>query len=250
MSLEEYKKKELSQQILDEPDTYVGGIDMIEDILPVFKDGNIVIENTKYIPALIKLYDEILVNARDQKVRLDESKDKDIYKVTDIKVDYDNEKKMWSIYNNGNGIDVAEHPTELDEKGKPIWIPGLILGELLTSKNYNKTGKITGGKNGFGAKLANLFSVWFQVETVDHTRGLKYVQVFTNNMNIKGKPKITKVKCKPYTKISWIVDFEKFGITEYSNDMINMMIRRIYDIAGTTDKSLNLYYNQGDRLKT
>ena len=248
MSLEEYKKKELSQQILDEPDTYVGGIDMIEDILPVFKDGNIVVKNTQYIPAVIKLYDEILVNARDQKVRLDESKDKDIYKVTDIKVDYDNEKKMWSIYNNGNGIDVAEHPTELDEKGKPIWIPGLILGELLTSKNYNKKGKTTGGKNGFGAKLVNLFSVWFQVETVDHTRGLKYIQEFTNNMNIKGKPKITKVKGKPYTKISWIIDFEKFGITEYSNDMINMMIRRIYDIAGTTDKSLNLYYNQ-EKLK-
>ena len=55
MSLEEYKKKELSQQILDEPDTYVGGTDMIEDTLPVFKDGNIVVQNTQYIPAIIKL---------------------------------------------------------------------------------------------------------------------------------------------------------------------------------------------------
>ena len=49
MSLEEYKKKTLSQQILDEPDTYVGGTDMIDDVLPVFKDGNIVVENIKYI---------------------------------------------------------------------------------------------------------------------------------------------------------------------------------------------------------
>ena len=147
MSLEEYKKKELSQQILDEPDTYVGGIDMIEDVLPVFKGGNIVVENTQYIPAIIKLYDEILVNARDQKVRLDESKDKNIIKVTNIKVEFDAEKQMWSIYNDGNGIDVAKHPSERDEKGKPIWIPGLILGELLTSKNYNKKGKTTGGKN-------------------------------------------------------------------------------------------------------
>ena len=138
MSLEEYKKKELSQQILDEPDTYVGGTDMIEDTLPVFKNGNIVVENTQYIPAIIKLYDEILVNARDQKVRLDESKDKKIIKVSNIKVEYNDEKKIWSIYNDGNGIDVAKHPTERDEKGKPIWIPGLILGELLTSKNYNK----------------------------------------------------------------------------------------------------------------
>ena len=179
MSLEEYKKKTLSQQILDEPDTYVGGTDMIDDVLPVFKDGNIVVENIQYIPAILKLYDEILVNARDQKVRLDESKDKNIIKVSNIKINFDKENQMWTIYNDGNGIDVAEHPTEKDEKNKPIWIPGLILGELLTSKNYNKKGKTTGGKNGFGAKLVNLFSKWFQVETVDHTRGLKYVQEFT-----------------------------------------------------------------------
>jgi len=248
MSLEEYKKKELWQQILDEPDTYVGGTDMIEDTLPVFKDGNIVVKSTQYIPAIIKLYDEILVNARDQKVRLDESKGKDIIKVCNIKVEYDSEKKMWSIYNDGNGIDVAKHPTEKDEKGKPIWIPGLILGELLTSKNYNKKGKTTGGKNGFGAKLVNLFSKWFQVETVDHTRGLKYVQTFTDNMSVKCKPKVSKVKGKPYTKISWIVDFQRFGIVNYTEGMKNMMIRRIYDIAGTTDKTLNLYYNK-EKLK-
>ena len=249
MSLEEYKKKELSQQILDEPDTYVGGTDMIEDILPVFKNDTIVVENTKYIPAIIKLYDEILVNARDQKVRLDESKEKNIIGVNNIKVNFDNEKQMWSIYNDGNGIDIAEHPSEKDESGKPIWIPGLILGELLTSKNYNKKGKTTGGKNGFGAKLVNLFSTWFQVETVDHIRGLKYIQEFKDNMSIKGKPKITKVKGKPYTKISWIVDFNKFGLKKYNDDMINMMIRRIYDISGTTDKSLNLFYNNV-KLKT
>ena len=247
-SLEEYKKKELWQQILDEPDTYVGGTDMIEDILPVFKGDYIVVGNTQYIPAIIKLYDEILVNARDQKVRLDESKDKDIIKVSNIKVEYDKDKKMWSIYNDGSGIDVAKHPTEKDDKNKPIWIPGLILGELLTSKNYNKKGKTTGGKNGFGAKLVNLFSSWFQVETIDHVRGLKYIQEFTNNMTIKGKPKVSKVKGKPYTKISWIVDFKKFGISDYNDDMVFMMIRRIYDIAGTTDKNLNLYYNK-EKLK-
>ena len=94
----------------------------------------------------------------------------------------------------------------------------------------------------------NLFSKWFQVETVDHTRGLKYVQEFTDNMSVKCKPKVSKVKGKPYTKISWIADFDKFGITDYTEGMKNMMIRRIYDIAGTTDKNLNLYYNK-EKLK-
>ena len=117
MSLEEYTKKELKQQILDEPDTFVGGIDKIEDYLPIFNNDKIKIKNIKYNPAIPKLFDEIFVNARDQKIRLDESKEKNIIPVTIIKVEYDKENKMWSIYNNGNGIDVAEHPTETDENG-------------------------------------------------------------------------------------------------------------------------------------
>ena len=95
----------------------------------------------------------------------------------------------------------------------------------------------------------NLFSQWFRVETVDHIRGLKYIQEFKNNMTHKDKPKVTKVKGKPYTKISWIIDFKKFGMKDdFTDDMINLMIRRVYDIAGTTDKRLNVYYNR-DKLK-
>ena len=72
MALEEYKKKELKQQILDEPDTFVGGCDLIEDLLPIINNAeNILTKNIEYVPAINKLFDEILVNARDQKIRLD-----------------------------------------------------------------------------------------------------------------------------------------------------------------------------------
>tara|TARA_B110001469_G_C9644341_1_gene325034 strand:+ start:896 stop:4246 length:3351 start_codon:yes stop_codon:yes gene_type:complete len=243
MALEEYKKKSLKQQILDEPDTFVGGSDEIDDNIPVFILNDITVNNVKYIPAILKLYDEILVNARDQKIRLDESKDENVIKTTEIKVSYNSENQSWSVYNNGNGIDVAEHPTEKDQNGNPQWIVEMILGELLTSKNYNKSGKTTGGKNGFGAKLTNLFSSWFRVETVDHIRGLKYIQEFTENMSKKTKPNITKVKCKPYTKIEWITDFNRFNVKGYSEDMINIMTRRVYDLAGTTDKSVSVSFN-------
>ena len=60
----------------------------------------------------------------------------------------------------------------------------IIFWKLLSSKNYNKDEeKIVGGKNGYGAKLTNIFSKYFKVETVDHIRGLKYEQEFKNNMN-------------------------------------------------------------------
>ena len=52
------------------------------------------------------------------------------------------------MYNDGNGIDIAQHPEY------KIWIPELIFGHLRTSTNYDKTEKkIIGGKNGFGFKL-------------------------------------------------------------------------------------------------
>jgi len=44
----------------------------------------------------------------------------------------------------------------------------MVFGHLLTSSNYNDNDKkTTGGRNGYGAKLANIFSKNFTVETAD-----------------------------------------------------------------------------------
>ena len=49
-----------------------------------------------------------------------------------------------------------------------IYIPELIFGNLLTSSNYDDDEKkVVGGRNGFGAKLCNIFSTEFTVETAD-----------------------------------------------------------------------------------
>ena len=47
----------------------------------------------------------------------------------------------------------------------------------------NKKEKIVGGKNGFGFKLVLIWSSWGSIETVDHTRQLKYVQEFKHNLD-------------------------------------------------------------------
>ena len=42
----------------------------------------------------------------------------------------------------------------------------MIFGHLLTSSNFNdEEEKVTGGRNGYGAKLCNVFSNKFTVET-------------------------------------------------------------------------------------
>ena len=245
--LEEYKVEEHQNHIYNTPDTYVGGVDTIEEILPIFINDKIENKSVKYIPAVLNIWNEIAVNAKDQIERLNcdiKKGKKKIIPVTDIKFEYDEETQIWSIYNNGNGIDIANHPTEKDDDGNPLNIVMIIFWKLLSSKNYNKDEeKIVGGKNGYGAKLTNIFSKYFKVETVDHIRGLKYEQEFKNNMNEYSDAKITKTKCKPYTKISWLTDFGRFGVEKFSNDMIYLMVRRIYDISGITGNKVNIYYN-------
>ena len=56
-------------------------------------------------------------------------------------------------------------------------------------------------------------------------------------------PVITKYKGKPYTKITWKIDFKRFEIEGYSDDMVSLMKRRVYDIAGVTDNKVSVYYN-------
>ncbi len=242
-SLAKYQKKDLATHIYDTPDTYVGGSDLIEECLPILQaDNTIKHEIFDYLPALYNTFNEILVNARDQVVRLQQNKSKN--PVTTIKVTINKETGLITIYNDGEGIDVAKHPTEKDKEGKPVMIPEMIFGHLLTSTNYEKDEKkIVGGKNGYGAKLTNIFSTYFKLETLDTERGLRYVQEFKDNMKTRGKPRQIKSMNKSYTKISWIADFKRFGLTSYSEKMYQLMERRIYDIAGVTDKSLNVYYN-------
>ena len=241
---EQYEKKELRQHIYDTPDTYVGGIDKISEVLPIKDSDKIVFKEIEYIPALLNIFNEILVNARDQIVRLQGQKDNDkIIQVSNIKINFNNDNSI-TILNDGNGIVVKKH-----EKEK-IYIPQLIFGELLTSSNYKKGEKrIVGGKNGYGAKLANIFSEIFIVETVDHINKLKYTQTWEKNMTKCNKSTIKKCQGKPYTKVTWKCDFNRFGLQKYSNDMLSLMYRRIYDIAGITDKYINVHlYNEIDGM--
>lgn len=79
-----------------------------------------------------------------------------------IKVDIDAENNMISVWNNGKGIPIVIH------KEEGIYVPEMIFGHLLTSSNYNDADqKVTGGRNGFGAKLANIFSSKFILETAN-----------------------------------------------------------------------------------
>ena len=239
---EKYQQKTDKEHILANPDTYIGSVENVEADMWLYDKENQKInqKNVTYIPGLYKLFDEGIVNCRDHVVRMKQAvadgKENSIpVSYIDIGIQEDGTITMT---NDGNGIDVAMHPEY------NIWIPELIFGHLRTSTNYNKTEKkIVGGKNGFGFKLVLIWSTEGSIETVDHTRGLKYTQSFSSNLDVIGKPKVTKCKTKPYTKITFKPDYARFGVDGLSVDMVNILAKRIYDVAAVTEKNIRVKYN-------
>ncbi len=238
------------EHILKKPDTYIGSIQLTEcteyTTTTDAKEGgatSIGLATFTHIPALYKLVDEGLVNMRDHVIRQAQAiKDgkQDALPVTSIEVEVDAATGTITMTNDGNGIDIAQHPEH------KMWIPEMIFGHLRTSTNYaeDKKEKIVGGKNGFGFKLVLVWSTWGSVETVDHVRGLKYVQEFKANLTEICAPKITKCASKkPYTRISFRPDYARLGIAGLTPEMTTLFAKRVYDIAAVTDRSIRVKYN-------
>jgi DNA topoisomerase-2 len=253
--LHKYQKMTDREHILKKPDTYIGTIEpteTMEYIMDVVSTSDAVSaaptlltrRNITYIPGLYKLFDEGMVNMRDHVVRQAQAiadGKPDALPVTTLEVEIDPTDGTIHMTNDGNGIDVAQHPEH------KLWIPEMIFGHLRTSTNYdeNKKEKIVGGKNGFGFKLVLIWSVWGRVETVDHIRGLKYCQEFKNNLSEIAPPVVTKSKVKPYTRVSFRPDYARFGLAcnNLTADMAALFLKRTYDIAAVTDKTVKVKYN-------
>lgn len=237
-----YQQKTDKQHILDNPDTYIGSVEQVDTDMWILNESGdkIIQKNIRYIPGLYKLFDEGVVNCRDHVIRMQQAVSKNTpnaipVSYIDISIQDDGTIVMM---NDGNGIDVAMHPEH------KMWIPEMIFGHLRTSTNYDKSEKkIVGGKNGFGFKLALIWSTIGSIETIDHVRGLKYSQVFKDNLDEICAPEITKCKIKPYTKVTFKPDYARLGIDGLSQDMLALLRKRVFDIAAVTDKTLKVKYN-------
>ena len=239
-TLSKYQKLTDKEHILKKPDTYIGSIENTEHEGYIFENDKVISKEFQYIPGLYKLFDEGIVNCRDHVIRQAQAvKDKvtNALPVCNIDISIDPDGTI-HMYNDGNGIDVAKHP-EYD-----LWIPEMIFGHLRTSTNYDKSEKkIVGGKNGFGFKLVLIYSKWGTIETVDHVRKKKYTQRFENNLEKIQPPVIKRSTVKPYTKVSWLPDYKRFGIEKLTYTMFKLFKKRTYDIAAVTDKQVVVKFN-------
>ncbi|KAL3915219.1 MAG: hypothetical protein SGILL_005751 [Bacillariaceae sp.] len=219
------------------------------------------------IPALIKVFDEILVNATDNRLRhkscnklevtIDpgyqhdgsgSQDDNDTHEFINGSATRDPTIKIW---NNGKGIPIQIH------KEEQIYLPEMLFGHLLTGSNFDDTEKrLTGGRHGYGAKLTNIFSKQFTVETVDARRKLRYRQSWSRNMKEAGEPIIEKLEkgdgeaLEDYTCITFVPDMQRLSgdPNMVAMDLPNyaLMCRRVVDAAGCAAGKLQVILNGQD----
>ena len=193
-----YEKLSHKEHIMARPDTYVGKLEPTQEAQWIYDEDQkkMVQKMITYSQGEFKIFDEVLVNA------LDASEEDD--SVDAIKVYFSKEDGCITVYNTGAGIDVSMH-----EKEK-IPIPELIFGNLLTSSNYDDGVKrTTGGRNGYGAKLANVLSSLFKVEIGHPASKKKYKQEFRNNMSEKSEGVYSEYKkAQGYVKITYWPDYK------------------------------------------
>lgn len=230
-----YQKKTPIEHVLLRPDTYVGSLEAQSQSRWVASAaGKIELKDAFYVPGLYKVFDEVLVNACDNYQR-DKSQSK-------IDVVVDVESSVISVFNDGRTIPVVMHRQE------GVYVPELVFGHLLTGSNFDDAvAKATGGRNGYGAKLANIFSKLFRVEIWDTEHGLYYKQEWSKNMSSVTKPVIETWKgTVGGTKVTFFPDLPRFGMADArldSNDILHVMRTRCFDVAAC-NPALEVTFNK------
>ena len=185
-----------------------------------------------YPTGLLRIFIEILSNAIDNVSR----SRKENIKVTKIKVSINKETGETSIWNDGKVI-----PIEKNDDGE--YIHTMIFGQLRTSSNYNdEEERVTSGRNGMGGKVCCVFSKSFTVTGGDPEVKKQISQTWTNNMKEVEDPVITPYKnVNGFTCVTYVPDFEKFGMTGYTDDIIDLYNKFVIDAAMLT--KVNVYLN-------
>jgi DNA topoisomerase-2 len=236
--MESVQKLTHIEHILKRPDSYVGPVELGTEHYWVLQGDAFTKKNLKYSPALLKIFDEILVNAIDRNSLHPKG-------VTSISVSIDKDQGSVTIENNGplGGIGVRMHEKE------GLWNPELTFGHLLTSTNYDDNQKrVVGGRNGYGAKLTNIYSSEFSVNIKDHEVKQTYTQGWSNNMTTCHQPKIKKHSgATSSVSITFTPDWKRFGMSKMDDSIYQIFQKRVWDANICTTPNCKVKFN-GDVL--
>ena len=218
---QKYKAMSEIDHCLSRPGMWIGSVRDEERQSFVYDDetGKMTMKTVTYVPAMLKLVDEVLLNS------CDEFRRKDNMGLDEVRVSINTDKSTITIRDNG-GIPVVKH------KEAGCYVPEFIFGRLRTSSNYDDTeDRAVVGTNGVGSSLTVIFSKVFKVTTADKKNQLSVT--WENNMSEKSEPDISKSN-DHFTETSFILDFNRFEQTSGSgltDDFVNILHKRAIDAA-------------------
>jgi len=232
---EKYKSMDEISHILMRSGMYVGSTKYEEKDWFIYnnKTGKFEMKIVNYIPAMLKVVDEVISNSADEFRR------KDNMGLTELCVKINKDNGEIIVKDNG-GIPIVKH------KDAGVYIPEFIFGQLRTSSNYDDTeDRNVIGTNGIGVKIANIFSTNFEVKSAD-TKNEIVVQ-WKNNMREIVSRNVNKCGKKThYTQTRFTLDFSRFDtdLKTFDDDFINIIHKRCID-AAAANPGLKVIFNCG-----
>lgn len=221
---QEYQKLTPIEHILKRSGMYLGSCENITSDCYVVDQDKMVKETITYNPALLKMFDEIISNS------------------VDVHLKSNGLNKIWVEFSELTGeITIKDNggiPVEMHQEG--VYVPELIFCHLHAGSNFNDDDRQGAGMNGLGAKLTNIFSKQFSVETNDKVNS--FSQVCYNNLSSMSTARVySNVQKTGGTTISFIPDYDRLGCT-LDLDNIKRLSKRVYDVAGC-NPGISVYLN-------
>jgi DNA gyrase/topoisomerase IV subunit B len=208
-----HKKLSEREHILKRPSMYIGAVDLTTSNEYIAEDNSIQYKEVKYVPALIKIINEIIDNSVDVAIKTNFKSSN----IINVKMD----SKTIQVNDNGTGIPV--------KKTGEHYIPELCWGHARAGSNFDDDANRTQiGMNGVGSFATNCFSSKFIGKTDDGTHS--YTITFTNNAE-SFKEMIKDTSGTTGTEVKFYPDLDRFGLTEIDDVHQNIIKQRLINLS-------------------
>ncbi len=266
-----YQTLSQHEQIYRRPETYIGSMEREKRVEEIFNLETQKLEAAEITSpfSMIHLFQEIATNAADNAddtrridpKNLPEDLVKKIKEVGKLEVTID--KRRVKIRNGGMPMLVIPS----DGLGGNL-IPYNMFGVLNSGSNYldDQFIRTGSGRNGLGSKGCNIFSTYFRIDIGDPINGQEFTAIWTGNMTelsyMKCTPgyELTKdgkkfakdeegnyiskegkpYKGKPYVQVEYELDFERFDMQEYEDEIFGVFSQRVLFLGMGTKLIVNI----------
>lgn len=215
----DFKTLSEREHILTRPAMYIGSIVEVEKEQWVYdREGKCFrFGATRFVPALLKICDEIVDNS------LDVAIDNDFNHISSIKVSVSDD--TITVEDDGPGIPVAP-PSGGDKEGRNC--PEIAWTQMRSGTSFKENRKGPSA-NGVGSTCCNVFCKFFEGTSDDGKK--RQTVTCSDNMSVVKVSKVAKSKGKTGVKVVMKPDLERFGLSVIDESHKALIYQRLLNLA-------------------